>query len=73
MAKPIPLNLSEEDRSILDQVAETTSATKSDVLRWALRYYAIAGPWTEAPLFERTKALGKVNGLVVGPLRMEAQ
>lgn len=71
--KPLPVNLTTEDRRILDGIASETGATKSDVIRWAIRYYGIAGPWTDAPLFERTKALGDAENLVVGPLRMEAQ
>ncbi len=71
MAKPILLNLTPEDRSILDRLAKEVGASKSDVLRWSLRFYALKGPWTDAPLIDRPKVTAKAGDLVVGPLRME--
>lgn len=44
MTKKIPLVLNENDAEILQEFQVSLSATASDVLRFALRFYALNGP-----------------------------
>ena len=42
---PVPLKLSAEDRAVLRLLAAELQVPSAWVIRWALRYYALNGPY----------------------------
>ncbi len=44
--KPLYMELSESDCELLKSLARSTEQSKAQIVRWAVRYYAINGPWT---------------------------
>lgn len=61
------LALNDADRTLLDAVTARLNCNRSEALRWALRWYALGGPWRGPgePLLPPLE--GQVHGLVVGP------
>lgn len=47
VTKQILLELNEEDTALLERLQQTTGQPKAKLLRWALRHYVSAGPWTD--------------------------
>lgn len=58
------LELEAADEFILRQIAGATRQTRAGVLRWALRWYLLGGPWAESP--ERRVEI--VKECTVGPI-----
>lgn len=61
------LRLDPADAALLNQLARTISTSKTNVLRWALRYYALAGPWPHPGSQARKTVVGSAPRFVVGP------
>lgn len=57
--------LDERDRRLLRSLARATGQSQTQVLRWALRAYAIHGPWTRA--VEARQSVIGADQLDVGP------
>jgi len=72
--KGIPkiVELRPEDRVILRRIADYMDASEADVMRWALRWYALRGPWTD-DVEERQIACEGCGPLCVGPRREEVK
>lgn len=66
---PIALDLS--DRQILELLAEKTRVSRREVVRWALRFYALKGPWSKTKR-DRVEAIGGLDIGSVGPSFEEA-
>lgn len=66
MVRQTILELDQQDRDILDQLAVATGTSRAEVLRWALRFYALTGPWC-ATRRERLEQVGHLPPLSVGP------
>jgi len=62
-----PLELLPEDHQILKELSEQLYATRTEILRWALRYYAVAGPWVDAGAGKVPCIRGRESVLVIGP------
>lgn len=60
--------LSDDDFGLLAAIADSAGVPRVEVVRWAIRYYTIHGPWTEDSE-TRLDALGGARRLVVGPGR----
>lgn len=58
---------SKADLAALERVCEATGSTMSDVIRWALRYYVAAGPWTSKSPTRRA-AVRLIGNPMVGPV-----
>lgn len=56
----IQLELSEEDARLLEAVRAESGETRVGVLRWALRYYALYGPYTRSE-DDRAQAIGHLR------------
>lgn len=57
---------SAEDWDLLLAIAHTMGQTRSQIVRWALRYYAAEGPWAMSPS-DRSVVVGSEAALEVGP------
>lgn len=55
------------DAELLEQVVFRLRAEKTTVLRWALRWYAVAGPWRQPEEHLLPAATDRMEGLIVGP------
>lgn len=65
------LALSTEDARILDALKVRLACNSSEALRWALRWYALGGPWRGPNERLLAPLLGQVDGLQVGPLERQ--
>ena len=65
--KPLYLELSEDDWQLLCAMARSGRVSRSQIVRWALRLYAISGGWTD-DLSVRLDVIGNER-LEVGPER----
>lgn len=64
---PIPVLLSDQDRWILDTLSQELGVPRAEVVRWAVRYYGLYGPWvTEADTLPG-EILDRCKRLLVGP------
>ena len=66
------LRLGPEDRRLLRGLAAHLGAPESQVLRWALRYYFVRGPWAARNVSRETllgddDASGAPASLDIGP------
>lgn len=59
------LALQPRDRELLDSLAECAGQSRSQILRWSLRFYCLHGPWTSEAR-ERQAVVG-AGRLDVGP------
>lgn len=66
--KQIPLKLSEEDRWILDRLHYRLKGSKVQLIRWALRYYALHGPWHNGSDPLPGEILTALDRVEVGPV-----
>jgi hypothetical protein len=57
--------LDARDRELLDALAARAEVSRTQILRWSLRAYALHGPWTRA-VEERQELVGS-DPLDVGP------
>lgn len=62
----VVVQLCPEDASIVHAIAEACGVSRTEVMRWAIRYYGIHGPWTDSTE-DRLDALGGARRLVTGP------
>ena len=60
------LELEQPDEQILRLVAGECRTSRAQVLRWALRWYLIGGPWPPNPELRRA-AVGECHVGPVGP------
>lgn len=65
--KQNPVLLSEQDKWILDTVAMELGVPRAEVMRWALRYYALYGPWITPEDTLPGEILDRCKRLLVGP------
>jgi len=72
MRRKILLELSQPDDLLLKRIAEALDVPRVQVMRWALRFYAMAGPWPANPVRHRRNVIGYTDHLVCGPQRQEA-
>jgi len=63
--------LDEDDMRVLKRIARTTGHGMAQVMRWALRFYARSGPWTQPTGAARDAALKAVEGREVGIIVQE--
>lgn len=70
--KALELVLGPEDARLLAALKLGTGASQSDILRWALRYYVVAGPWA-ANKRARKAVIGSTEPLCVGPKYQEVE
>lgn len=69
MSKKLLLTLDEKDVEILEKITSLNGASKSDILRWALRYYAKYGVWLFGQPLVRRRVREELGPLVLGPRR----
>lgn len=43
--RPLYMELSVEDWELLRRIADATGHSRAQIMRWALRYYAVKGNW----------------------------
>ncbi len=65
--KPLYMELSEADWLMLREMGCHARVSRAEIVRWALRLFAIQGGWTDDEEV-REKTVGE-NRLVVGPER----
>lgn len=58
------LELEAADEQILREIAGATRHTRAGVLRWALRWYLLGGPWAVSP----EQRVAVVRECTVGPV-----
>lgn len=63
------LELVEQDRLILERLSSYLQAPRNEILRWALRWYLLDGPWPAHPTQDRSLLTDDIGPLVVGPMR----
>ena len=61
------VTLSTEDQVLLSRIAGHVGAAKTEVVRWAIRHYALNGGWIEGDATARREALGLSKPLITGP------
>ncbi|MGH3526746.1 MAG: hypothetical protein ACRDQ6_05475 [Pseudonocardiaceae bacterium] len=60
------IELNDGDQALLEGLAQHCRVPRVEVLRWAVRFYALRGPWTR-DVEDRVELIG-TNGLcVIGP------
>jgi hypothetical protein len=69
--KLIAMKLNAEDRRILSEVSHELQKPMADVIRWAIRYYAVRGPWLLESDRLPLDILARNDGLQVGPDRKD--
>lgn len=69
MKRKVLLTLDEKDGEILDKIHSLNGASKSDILRWALRHYAKYGIWLFGQPLVRRRVREELGPLVLGPRR----
>ena len=67
----LPVTLETEDSKILEVIVATTGESRNAVLRWALRFYSLRGPWVRSKR-DRIEAIGSLEHGPVGPIFEEA-
>lgn len=65
------LQLSKEDFAILKALQARLTCSRADALRWALRWYALGGPWRHPDERLLAPLEGRASGLQVGPLERQ--
>lgn len=65
--KPLYMELSESDWQLLRSMGDHAGVSRAEIMRWALRLYAVTGGWTDNEQI-RERVVG-VTGMVVGPER----
>lgn len=71
MRRQIMLELTEPDDQLLRRIADHLGIPRVQVLRWALRFYALSGPWPQPGPRTRITVIGRQEALTVGPKREE--
>ena len=66
----VVLQLQRADMDALRAIARMVDRPRVEVIRWAIRYYALRGPWTDAQ-GERDEAIGGQARVVTGPTTLE--
>lgn len=68
MARNLQTYLIDEDTlKLVLAMRRYTGRTVSDLTRWAIRYYALHGPWHAGSVEERDGDLGMPPPLEIGP------
>lgn len=62
-----PVDLSAEDYTVLTKLRDHLGIPAAVIFRWALRHYAIYGPWTDGMDGERVSVLEGLGRIMVGP------
>jgi hypothetical protein len=62
-----------ETLRLLLLMTKQTGARQSDIVRWAIRHYALTGPWSREEGDDRLTQLGLSGPLVTGPHFGEAK
>lgn len=68
----INLSLAPEETEVLTRLAKRLGTSQSQLLRWALRHYALTGPWHRPGTETREEVIGVSGPLDVGPNYVEA-
>ena len=63
------LELSATDHDLAMRLALALGTSRSEILRWALRYYVHAGPWTTDDPAAGDGIRALAAGMVIGPQR----
>lgn len=66
-ARPVVVELEPPDRKLLVDLARHLQVPRVQIMRWALRYYVLRGPWAAPGDDFHSKLMHEAMGLVVGP------
>lgn len=67
-SEKILLALNQQDMRLLKEIADLLEVPQRQVIRWALRYYFLHGPWTAHDRGSRLRQFGVAEALEVGRL-----
>lgn len=62
-----PVDLTAEDYAILTRLRDHLGIPAATILRWALRQYALVGPWTDGLDGDRERVLDGLGRMMIGP------
>jgi len=65
--RPKTVTLDEDTRRLLSIMSRYTGEGDSQIVRWALAYYAASGPWHAGPEVDRDVDLRHPPNLPIGP------
>lgn len=68
----VHLALDEREMQVLTRLAHRLGVSRTQLLRWALRYYALTGPWHIPGGPGREVVIGALGPMDVGPLQQGA-
>lgn len=63
--------LEEREDKMVKAMARYTGLTQAQLIRWAIRFYALQGPWMLRGKKERAAVIGPTEPMKVGPMMME--
>lgn len=63
--------LGDDEDHLLIRIAAYTGVSQAKLVRWAIRFYGLQGPWTLQGRKRRAEAIGDLGPMEVGPMFQE--